>query len=54
LRRVQENVGFRDWLISVGYIQPQTSPVLFIRTELDGNMLIISFYTDDGIFFGTP
>jgi hypothetical protein len=36
---------FRDWIISVGFIQSPTSPVLFAITEPDGIMLRIIFHT---------
>jgi hypothetical protein len=36
---------FRDWIISVGFIQSPTSPVIFTKTEPDGIMLIIIFHT---------
>jgi hypothetical protein len=41
---------FRDWLISVGFIQSQTSPILFARTEPDGSIIRLIFYIDDGIY----
>ena len=44
---------FRDWLVSVGFTQSSTCPVLFTRHEPDGSFLRIIFYIDDGLYFAT-
>jgi hypothetical protein len=44
---------FRDWLVSVGFIQSETCPVLFARHESYGSFLSIIFYIYGGLYFAT-
>jgi hypothetical protein len=42
---------FRDWLVPVSFIQPETCPILFTIPESNGSLpMIIIFYIDNGLF----
>jgi hypothetical protein len=43
----------RDWLVSVGFIQYDTCPVLFTIHEPYRSFLRIIFYIDDELYFAT-
>jgi hypothetical protein len=47
------NAVFRAWLVSVGFVQSETCPVIFTIHESDGSLLRIIFYIDDGLYFAT-